>query len=64
MNLENKTTAELEARDSELTKNRQALCSYANRKLSMRDRTSLIEAIREEQNAITDELMNRERVGA
>jgi hypothetical protein len=64
MNLENKTTAELEARDSELTKTRQMLCSWANRKLSMKSRTSLIEGIRQEQDAITNELMKRERVGA
>ena len=64
MNLENKTTVELEARDSELTKTRQMLSSWANRNLSMRNRTRLIEEIRAEQNAITDELMKRERVGA
>jgi hypothetical protein len=64
MNLENKTTAELEARDSALTKDRQALCSFANRKLSIKARTILIEAIREEQDAIMHELMNREKVGA
>jgi len=64
VNLKNKTTAELEARDTELTRTRQMLCSWANRKLSMRNRTRLIQEIQVEQNAITNELMNRERVGA
>lgn len=64
MNLKNKTTAELEARDAELGKLMSSLSAWHNRKMSRKDRLFFAELYREESNKIIDELMSREEVGA
>jgi hypothetical protein len=60
MNVENKTTAELEARDAEITRNLRALTQWHNRNMSRKDRELFTSIYREESKAITAELMRRE----
>lgn len=62
MNLNGLTTEELESRDLNLTKQIIALKSWNNRSLSAKSRQRLVDGIREEQNAITAELIKREAV--
>ena len=62
MNLNGITTEELESRDLKLSKQIIALKSWNNRTLSANNRQRLVDGIREEQNAITEELMKREAV--
>ena len=62
MNLNALTTQELESRDLKLSKQIIALKSWNNRTLSANNRQRLVDGIREEQNAITEELMKREAV--
>jgi hypothetical protein len=62
MNLNGLTTEELESRDLNLTKQIIALKSWNNRSLSAKNRQRLVDGIREEQNAITAELIKREAV--
>lgn len=62
MNLENKTTAQLEARDTELVILMRALSAWHNRNMSKKDRQFFANAYRSESNAIVEELMKREVV--
>ncbi len=60
MNLKNKTTAQLEARDTELVILMRSLSAWHNRKMSRKDREFFAGLYREESNAIIAELMRRE----
>lgn len=64
MNLKNKTTAELEAREAKLIELMQSLSAWHNRRMSKKDRLFFAELYREESNEIMNELINREQVGA
>jgi hypothetical protein len=64
MNLKNKTTAELEIRDSELIRLTRSLSAWHNRNMSNKDRQFFAEIYRAETNAIIEELMSREKVEA
>jgi hypothetical protein len=60
MNLENKTTAQLESRENELTDLMSSLSAWHNRNMSRKDREFFAGLYREESNAIITELMRRE----
>ena len=62
MNLEKKTTAQLEARDTELVILIGSLSAFHNRNMSKKDRQFFADAYRIEANAIMEELMKREVV--
>ena len=64
MNLKNKSTEELEARDAELINLIASLSAWHNRRMSRKDRMFFAELYRIEVNEIMDELMSREKVGA
>jgi len=62
MNLENKTTAQLETRDTQLIILMESLSAYRNRRMSRKDRQFFADAYRKESDAIIEELMRREAV--
>ena len=60
MNLENKTTAQLEARDTDLVILMRSLSAWHNRNMSKKTRQFMADVYRTESDAITEELMRRE----
>jgi hypothetical protein len=62
MNVQNKTTAQLEARDTELVILMRSLSAWHNRNMSNKDRQFFANVYRTESDAIIAELMNREVV--
>lgn len=60
MNLQNKTTAELEARNNDLIRLTSSLAEWHNRNMSKKDRELFASAYRQESNEIITELMRRE----
>jgi hypothetical protein len=60
MNVENKTTAQLEARDTELVILMRSLSAWHNRNMSKKTRQFMADVYRAESDAIITELMKRE----
>lgn len=63
-NFANVSTEKLEAMDIECTLSIRAMSAWSNRNLAKAKRASVVESIREKQNAIVAELMKREGQGA
>lgn len=62
MNVQNKTTAQLEARDTELVILMRSLSAWHNRNMSNKTRQFMADVYRAESDAIIAELIKREVV--